>query len=651
MPSPLRSLHFRLFALLFSSLLAAGPATSGALASVGTDTSRLQGAFAAAAREFGVPPAVLLAVAYHQSRWEHHAGAPSTSSGYGIMHLTSGLRKATGSGRNGEAPGATHAAAVPMPQTLPTAAALLGLSPTVVATDPVHNIRGGAALLAQYARETTGTLPADQGAWYGAVARFSGSDEAAIALSYADGVYASIRQGVSRTTADRQTVTLAGQPVTPDPRTAEGLRLRTRQATNAECPVELACQFIPAAYQRNDPNDPTDYGNYDVAQRPDDGLDIRYIVIHDTEIPYATTIAAFQNPRSYVTSHYVLRAADGATTQMVANKDVAWGAGNWYINMHSINIEHEGVAIEGAAWYSEAMYRASARLVRYLADRFDIPLDRSHILGHDDVPGPTPGLLPQMHWDPGPFWDWAHYMELVGAPLEPGGSVATPAIVTIAPRFATNMPVVDYCLTDGCREVPRQPASFIPLHTAPSHTAPLVDDPALPGPGTTQAYDWGTKAATGQRFYRVARQGDWDGIFFSGQLAWFHNPGGATLTAPGSGTLITARDGLATIPVYGRAYPEASAYPAGITPQPIVALPYTVPAGQIYVATERVTASYYWSPTQTERRVIRGDTPYYALFFNHRLVFVKASDVRVVSVVWQPTLQAPVRPATEGATR
>lgn len=58
--------------------------------------------------------------------------------------------------------------------------------------------------------------------------------------------------------------------------------------------------------------------------------------------------------------------------------------------MHSLGIEHEGVLVDGARWYTEEMYQASARLVRYLAARYRIPLDREHILGHDELPGLTP---------------------------------------------------------------------------------------------------------------------------------------------------------------------------------------------------------------------------------------------------------------------
>lgn len=597
----------------------------------------LRATFAAAAREFRVPQQLLLSVAYNESRWEHHGGQPSTTGGYGPMHLVDIPLSAIPAGK-GE--GQPRAQRPPSLRTLPTAAALLRLPPQVLKSDPTANIRGGAALLERYARQTIGHPSPRIGDWYGAVARYSGSSEAAVALAYADDVFATIRHGAARTTSDGRRIVLEPMAVTPDRATARGLRLdrAPRDEGEADCPRGLDCEFLPAAYQQNDPENPGDYGNYDVADRERDGLDIEYIVIHDTETDYDTAIRIFQDPFSYVSTHYMIRSSDGHIAQMVRNKDVAWTAGNWYINTHSINIEHEGFAIEGATWYSERMYRASARLVRYLALKYGIPLDRGHIIGHDDVPGPTPANQSAMHWDPGPFWDWAHYMKLIGAPIRPeGGKDRNEAgIVAIDPVFKRNRPPLTYCYSaDDCRDVPSQPASFVYLYTAPSFDAPLLDDPALPGPGTTRANDWGDKAATGQEFYRFARQGEWSAIYFGGQTAWFHDPR-ERVSSPGRGELVTPREGLSSIPVYGRAYPEAEAYAAHpeVTVQPIVPLQYVIPAGQRYVVIDRVKADYYWAKTFTSdpatHTVVEGQDEYYVIFFNHRLAFVRANDVEVL---------------------
>ncbi len=64
------------------------------------------------------------------------------------------------------------------------------------------------------------------------------------------------------------------------------------------------------------------------------------------------------------------------------------------------------------------MYRSSARLVKYLARKYDIPLDMQHIFGHDQIPGVTAANVAGMHWDPGPYWNWERYFQLLGAPLQ-----------------------------------------------------------------------------------------------------------------------------------------------------------------------------------------------------------------------------------------
>jgi hypothetical protein len=74
------------------------------------------------------------------------------------------------------------------------------------------------------------------------------------------------------------------------------------KTTGAECPPGLKCQFLPAAYAQNS-SSPYDYGNYDLADRPADGLAIRYVVVHDTEVRYGPTLAEFQDSHAYASSH------------------------------------------------------------------------------------------------------------------------------------------------------------------------------------------------------------------------------------------------------------------------------------------------------------------------------------------------------------
>src|SRR3954469_21549658 len=407
-----------------------------------------------------------------------------------------------------------------------------------------------------------------------------------------------------------------------DNRLARVAHLYGKEASGAECPPGLKCQFLPAAYAQNSA-DPSDYGNYDLADRPTDGLVIRYTVVHDTEVRYDPTLAEFQDSHAYVSAHFVTRSSDGFVTQMVPTKDVAWHAGNWWINMHSVGIENEGFALD-PSYFTNQLYHSLARLTRYTAERYGIPLDPEPSSGHDQVPGPTEAFQAGMHWDPGTYFDWAHFMALVGAPLTPSGSDKTGRIVTIDPNFETNQPAVSACDSSGRHPQPAQPANFVYLHTAPSESAPLVDDPLLPGPGTTCAQDWGDKAVTGQSFAVAERAGDWLAIWYGGQKAWLYDPKGKN-TIPGGGTLVTPKTGLASIPVYGRAYPSSVS---------TATLGYTIPAGQTYVARDLVNADYYSASTFNAPEtysVVRSDEQFYEISFNHRIAFVKATDVDTVS--------------------
>jgi N-acetyl-anhydromuramyl-L-alanine amidase AmpD len=140
---------------------------------------------------------------------------------------------------------------------------------------------------------------------------------------------------------------------------------------------------------------------------------INDIVIHDTEGRFIGSVRALQNARTDASAHFVV-SRQGQIVQLVPVTDVAWHSGNSYWNLHSIGIEHEGWA--GRRAYTEAEYRASAELVAYLAHRWTIPIDRKHIIGHAEVPDPYhPGEFGGVshHTDPGPYWNWGHYMHLV----------------------------------------------------------------------------------------------------------------------------------------------------------------------------------------------------------------------------------------------
>jgi hypothetical protein len=534
----------------------------------------------------------------------------------------------------------------PSLQTLRRAAHLLHLAPSVLKRNPAENIRGGAALLAADARADSGR-PHSLAGWYAAVARYGGGDTQS--LFFADEVYDTIRSGAARRLATGEIIRLASHPSVPAQLTARSPRLRTPAALIPECPPVLACRYVPAAHRAVNPANPDNFGNYDAVQRKKLGIAIRSIVIHDTEGSYASAISTFQDPAREASANYVIRASDGQITQMVPDHDIAWHAGNYYVNMHAIGIEHEGVAIKGATWYSEQLYESSAALVRYLAARFHIPLDRGHIVGHDGVPGPTPPAQAAQHWDPGPFWDWSHYMDLLQAPIAPSPVGGSP-IVTVDPPFATNEPTITAC--SGCSPLPAQPSNFVYLHTAPGASAPLIGDAALGKVGTTQASDWSDKAVAGTQLAEVGHQGEWVAVDYGGQKAWIDNPPGAPVLLPGAGSFVTPRQGKTAIPVYGAPFPEMSAYPSWIKKYrpKLTPLQYTIPQGQKYVVIDIVTADYYWAPSMTQHAYVKSPTQYYQIFFNHRFAFVRASDVQVKTFTPPPPTPTPTPPPSPTAT-
>ncbi|MFJ6462579.1 N-acetylmuramoyl-L-alanine amidase [Streptomyces sp. NPDC091387] len=319
-------------------------------------------AFERAASRFGVPRDLLAAVGYGETRLDGHSGQPSQANGYGVMHL----------------------AGNPGNRTLERAAALTGEPLADLRTDTGANILGGAAVLRGYADKLglDARDRADIDAWYPAVARYSGSGGPAAAL-YADTVYTFLADGLDTVAPDGERVSVTGRPVSPHKGSLAGAEPGTR---SADYPAAL---WVPA-----------DANNFAAGR----SAAIDKVIIHVTQGSYAGSISWFQNPASEVSSHYVVRSSDGQITQMVRDSDTAYHARS--ANSSALGIEHEGF-IDDPSWFTDAMYRSSAALTAYLCDRYGIPKDRAHIIGHSEAPGND-------HTDPGPNWDWTRYMQLVG---------------------------------------------------------------------------------------------------------------------------------------------------------------------------------------------------------------------------------------------
>jgi len=419
--------------------------------------------FTRAAARSGVPAAILLALSYVQSNWNSHPGVRSIDGGYGLMDLVRSTNR----------------------DTLGVAARLAHAAPALLARDDALNVLGGALLLSANARSLASrhALPSTLGGWSAAIVLFTGMRTRFAAGVMLRDVYGTLRRGVVAHGPHR-TLTLAPVPgAYPDPRALAAPRLTASsgwvvgRVYGDPALTGLPERLLPANLGPNGPgfapsspvrsggvsgvagaplpdrgaltvvgystaqsaaattraavashDDGVDYPgavwapspNYTAAKRPDD-LSVRYVVIHDTEGGCAASLNWLLNPSAGGSAHFLV-CQDGTVYQLVRVHDIAWHAGNWYVNQHSIGIEHEGYRDSGG--YTLAQYTASAAVVRTVVRMAGVAImtDRNSIFGHENVPHAT-------HTDPGPLWDWRYYMSLVreGAPLD-GGDAEIAAI-------------------------------------------------------------------------------------------------------------------------------------------------------------------------------------------------------------------------------
>lgn len=100
----------------------------------------------------------------------------------------------------------------------------------------------------------------------------------------------------------------------------------------------------------------------------------------------------FSQSISHVSAHYGI-GQNGEIHQYVKEENQAWANGGrnkptWQLikpedpNQYTIAIEHEGN--EYSVW-SDAMKDASSNLIQQICARYNIPIDRSHIIGHYEI--------------------------------------------------------------------------------------------------------------------------------------------------------------------------------------------------------------------------------------------------------------------------
>ncbi|MGF6274029.1 hypothetical protein ABIB38_002407 [Massilia sp. UYP11] len=343
------------------------------------DARRCRQCIHAAAHEFDVPPALLEAIAWAESRWHPPSPQAATHHGlprsYGIM----GLRDDPHFGRS-----------------LRLAAALLDAPTQRLALDTPNNIRGAAALLALYGRGRTRDTPLE--AWEDAAARLCGILQRDVAQIHTYDIYMAIREG-----RQGQDFAVTRHPV--DLARIYGAARLGVLSARALVLTALADHpdvvWLPAAS--------CNYSGRTLA--------VSHVTVHTTQGSYAGAISWFRNCSAGVSAHYLVRSSDGQVTQMVRESDKAWHVGS--ANGHTVGIEHEGFVEQPGAWYSELLASSSlARAIlaaRGIAPRvYDgsrgwnavLPDADYNVKGHVNHAGQT-------HTDPGAGWDWGRYKRMV----------------------------------------------------------------------------------------------------------------------------------------------------------------------------------------------------------------------------------------------
>ena len=187
-----------------------------------------------------------------------------------------------------------------------------------------------------------------------------------------------------------------------------------------------------------------------VTVRPNRTID--RIVIHITDAnTTSSTVNHFTRADANSSAHYLV-GQDGEVIQFVREPDIAWHAHG--ANSRSIGIEHVCVNTNGATYGhttlpalppSAVQYAESAALVSYLCDKYGIPIDRDHILGHSEIDTHTSHTT----CPAGAPWDWDHYMAMVAGRVSLPMALAVTANLAHKPRPAARAFDADIPLDPG----------------------------------------------------------------------------------------------------------------------------------------------------------------------------------------------------------
>lgn len=128
-----------------------------------------------------------------------------------------------------------------------------------------------------------------------------------------------------------------------------------------------------------------------------DGERPRAIVVHTTAGTWESTLDWFGRPESGVCAHYVV-GLDGRVAQLVDENDTARHAGRVLDptarlvlerdanpNLFTVGVEFEDGGRPLDASRPAVQYGVGAALIAGICERWRIPLDRDHVIGHREI--------------------------------------------------------------------------------------------------------------------------------------------------------------------------------------------------------------------------------------------------------------------------
>lgn len=357
--------------------------------------------FEEASVQYQVPTRILKAIAFSETRGVHIVNDAEThQSCIGIPHVYGimGLRDDNWFGRS-----------------LVQASELSGFSVDLIKSDERTNILAAAALL-NYLANGTEIDRNNIYEWKEVTEKYSGIRQENIKPLYSYEIFRVMKEGYTSENLTVPAYTSIDLSIFPD------------YVKPGKDPVYIESEDYGPAIWDPSPN----FTNGSISHQ--------FSVVHTTQGGFAGSLSWLKNPDADAATHYIIRSSDGYIVQLVREMNRAWHAVCW--NGYSLGVEHEGF-VDNPAWYTDEMYTASANLFNHFSVRYNIPFNLNRIIGHNQWQNSAwrtwmqtnyPNIDPtcNSHTDPGIYWDWSFYLQLVSK------DTTSPYILSYIPAASTD---------------------------------------------------------------------------------------------------------------------------------------------------------------------------------------------------------------------